>query len=105
MQCGGPVASPGSAMSTRLEMKQEVIYGKSHRVLHTQQLPQEGRTSASGATWESHRVRVVEKKISLSREVIVRLESSEAALSTAMPGSDFLFEGMTPLPHGSRYIK
>lgn len=72
MQCGGPVASPGTAMSRRSKIKQEVICGKSHRVLHTQQLPQEGRTDASGTTRESDRVRVVEKEIGLSRKVIVR---------------------------------
>jgi len=69
MQCGGPVASPGTAISTLSEIEQEVFCGKRHRVLHTQQLPQKAKALSSGTTRGSDRFRLVEKEIGLSERV------------------------------------
>jgi hypothetical protein len=53
-------------MSRLSENRQEVVRGKGHRVLHTQQLAQEGKADPSGTTRTSDRVRLVEKEIGLS---------------------------------------
>jgi hypothetical protein len=115
MQCGGPVASPDTAMARHSEINQELIYGKNHRVLHTQQLPQEGRTGASGALWKSDRVRVVEEEISLSREVIARVcpnrgrERSKAMQPVNTAGLAIVFRNPEPrrepqYPNGWRLL-
>src|SRR5580704_3171696 len=47
-------------------IKQEVVCGKSHRVLHTQQSPQTDKADPRGTTRSSDRVRLIEKEIGLS---------------------------------------
>jgi hypothetical protein len=47
-------------------IKQEVVCGKSYRVLHTQQLPQKDKADPRGTTRASDRVRLIEEEIGLS---------------------------------------
>jgi hypothetical protein len=107
MECGGPVASPDTAMSRRWKIMQEVICGKGHRILHTQQLPQESKSDPSARTRESDRVRLGEKEVGLSREVLATVSNSarqrfrvrEGSRKSAKLAISFvLFQGISTWP-------